>query len=215
MDGSDLGPLFATSPFEASRWLLGVLVLFAAPGVAILLWGLVTGRLSRTPAGLGLLAIPASVFVLANFYLLEASKDTRFCGSCHVMAPILKAALGGGKTLAARHIELGAIPRTEACYACHSDYGLWGTVQAKSSGVMHVVRNAFGLYGFPIQHNGPYPVSICLRCHAQAENFRKEDSHTDPDVQSGLLDGTFSCTGDCHNEAHPEEALNGPEGGKG
>jgi hypothetical protein len=212
LDGNDLGPLFVTPQHVASPWFVALLIGLAIPGAVLLAFGFVTGRLPRMAAGFGLFAIPILVFVLANACLFESSKDIRFCASCHVMEPIVDAALAGGEELAARHITLGAIPRREACYTCHSNYGLWGTVQAKNAGLGHVVRNAFGWYHFPLELNETYPVSTCLGCHAQSEKFRAQATHSDPATQKALLDGSLGCTGACHAAPHPESVLSGLAG---
>jgi hypothetical protein len=186
------------------------MLLLIVLGGAIAIRGLFVGKLSVIALGTGFAGVPVVAFVLANAYLLEASMDTRFCGSCHVMEPIMREALAGGDELAARHIALGALPRTEACYECHSNYGVWGTVQAKMAGFGHIVRNAFGWYEFPIQYNGTYPVSICLHCHAQSEKFRAQTVHTDLETQKAFLNGTLGCTGACHPAPHSDAAVAGP-----
>jgi len=210
LDGQNLGPLFVVPPHAASPWLIGLMLLLIVPGAAIAMRGLLVGRLSVVAVGTGFAALPVVAFVLANAYLIEASMETRFCGSCHVMEPIMREALAGGDQLAARHVALGAVPRREACYECHSNYGIWGTVQAKMSGVGHIVRNALNWYEFPLKINGTYPVTICLHCHAQSEKFRAQSVHTDPDTQKAFLDGSLGCTGACHPGPHSDAVLAGP-----
>jgi len=209
LDGQNLGPLFVVPPHGASPWLISLMLLLIVPGAAIAIRGLFVGKLSVVAVGTGFAVLPVVAFALANAYLLEASRDTRFCGSCHVMEPIMREALAGGDELAARHIALGALPRTEACYECHSNYGAWGTLQAKASGVGHIMRNALGWYEFPIKINGTYPVTICLHCHAQSEKFRAQSVHTDHDTQKAFLDGSLGCTGACHPAPHSDAVLAG------
>ena len=58
----------------------------------------------------------------------EATKTRRFCGSCHVMTPYAKDSEDVASTsLAARHSRNDAFG-AENCYACHADYGMFGTV---------------------------------------------------------------------------------------
>ena len=210
LDGQNLGPLFAVPPHGASPWLIALMLLLIVPGAVIAVRGFFSGKPSVVAVGTGFAGLPIVAFALANAYLLEASMDTRFCGSCHVMAPIVQEALAGGDQLAARHIALGALPRTQACYECHSNYGVWGTVRAKAAGVGHIVRNATGWYSFPIQFQGTYPVTICLHCHAQSEKFRAQSVHTDLDTQKAFLDGSLGCTGACHPSPHSDAVLAGP-----
>jgi hypothetical protein len=210
LDGQNLGPLFVVPPHAASPWLIGLMLLLIVPGAVIAIRGLLVGRLSAIPVGMGFGALPVMAFMLLNAYFLGASMDTRFCGSCHVMEPIMREALAGGDQLAARHIALGALPRTEACYECHSNYGVWGAAQAKVSLARHIARNALGWYEFPLKIDGTYPVTICLHCHAQSERFRAQSAHTDLDSQKAFLDGSLGCTGACHPAPHSDAVLAGP-----
>ncbi len=205
------GPLFVSPPIQpAVQWLHVLPVLVAAPAVAILVWGLVRGRLPSTVALAGLVLLPAAAYGLGVLMMLETSKDVRFCGSCHVMTPIvasLSDATNG--SLAETHYTRGLVPTAQACYVCHSGYGIWGTFDAKRAGLMHMVRTVTGRYALPIALHGTFDIDSCLGCHAGAASFRAVEAHQDPDVQQALLDKTMSCTGTCHPAAHPDEALTG------
>jgi hypothetical protein len=207
----ELGPLFASPPVEpAVQWSQVLPLVAAAPAVAILLAGLVRGRLSPGAALFGVVFLPAVAYGLGGLMMLETSKDVRFCGSCHVMTPVV-ASLSDAKngSLAAIHYTRGLVPTDQACYVCHSGYGIWGTFDAKLAGVMHMVRTVTGDYALPIALHGTFDIDSCLGCHAGAASFRGVEAHQDPDLQKALLDGTMSCTGACHPAAHPAEALTG------
>ena len=60
---------------------------------------------------------------------------------------------------------------TNQCYECHSDYGLAGTISARLSGVVHVLRYTTGRYMLPIKIAKPYPNSGCLECHGESQRF--------------------------------------------
>jgi hypothetical protein len=142
--------------------------------------------------------------------VMEESKDVRFCGSCHVMKPIVESLHAtDGSSLAAIHYTRGLVPTGKACYTCHSGYGIWGTFGAKRAGMMHMLRTATGRYALPIALNGMFDINSCLGCHAGAPSFRAVEAHKDPELQKALLDRTMTCTGACHPAAHPEEALTG------
>ncbi|MCW5890292.1 MAG: hypothetical protein KIT14_07040 [bacterium] len=205
------GPLFASPPVEpAVAWAQILPLAFALPAAAILFWGLVRGRLPPATALAGVVLLPAAAYGLGALMLLEGSKDVRFCGSCHVMTPIVASLSDADNgSLAAIHYTRGLVPTDQACYVCHSGYGIWGTFDAKRAGVMHMLRTVTGRYTLPISLHAPFDIDSCLGCHAGAASFRGVEAHQDPDLQKALLDGSMSCTGACHPGAHPAEALTG------
>ena len=182
MNGAPAGLLFVSPPVAAAvDWARVLPVLVALPAVAILLWGMVRGRL---PPHMGVAAL---VLTLASYgfgmlMVMEESKDIRFCGSCHVMTPIVESLRAtDGESLAAIHYTRGLVPTNQACYTCHSGYGIWGT----------------------------FDIASCLGCHAGAASFRAVEAHQALDLQEALLNHSMSCTGACHPAAHPAEALSG------
>ena len=204
-------PLFAGPPAaHGIQWTAILALVVGGIAAILLLWGLVRGRL---PAGYALAAVflPITAYALASLHMLEGSKEVSFCGSCHVMAPIVKSLQGNDDSLASVHYNRGLVPHDQACFTCHSGYGIWGGIDAKFAGVMHMVRTATGWYTLPIKHNGPFDIDSCLGCHAYAPSFRAVEDHQDPELQRQLLSRELSCTGTCHPEAHPETALTGGE----
>jgi len=204
------GNLFISPPVEpAVDWVTVLPILVALPAVVILLWGLVRGHLPPALAVAGLV-LPAAAYGLGMLMVMEKSKDVRFCGSCHVMTPVVESLRAtDGSSLAAIHYTRGLVPTAEACYTCHSGYGIWGTFGAKRAGVMHMLRAATGRYVLPIHLEGTFDINSCLGCHAGASSFRAVEAHKDPDLQASLLNHTMACTGACHPAAHPEAALTG------
>jgi len=205
-----IGPLFVGPPAtQGLPWLSILSILVAAPAAGILLLGLIRGHLSPALGAMGVL-LPVGAYALGSLLLLEESKGVPFCGSCHVMTPIVESLLDPqGESLAAIHYARGAVSTSTACYVCHSGYGIWGTVDAKKAGVMHMVRTVTGRYQLPIAHNGPFDIDSCLGCHAHAPRFRAVEAHQPMDIQQALIQREMSCTGLCHPAAHPPEALGG------
>jgi hypothetical protein len=72
-------------------------------------------------------------------YMLEGSKQVPFCGSCHVMMPILKS-VQATTARSPRPTTRAVWSRTTMRFTCHSGYGIWGGFDAKMHGVMHMVR---------------------------------------------------------------------------
>src|SRR5262245_9827545 len=203
------GPLFAGPPgAEGVPWIRVLPVLVAIPAIVILLWGLVRGRLPPALGAAGVL-LPIAAYALGALLIMEESKKGAFCGSCHVMVPIERSMRSNDGSLAAIHFGRGLVPHNEPCYPCHSGYGIWGTVDAKKAGVMHMVRTVTGRYELPIRLHGKFDIDSCLNCHSWSPAFRAVEAHQDPDLQKQLITREMSCTGACHPAAHPEAALTG------
>ena len=126
----DLDPLFIPPNGPEFTWIL--VLVFAVPTIALCLYTLVRGQLPMAVSSSGLILLPIFSYVLGNLHVLEASKSVDFCGSCHVtMPPLVESMKSGGDTLAAVHFREGAVAPKDACYVCHSGYGIWGDVDAK------------------------------------------------------------------------------------
>ena len=177
------------------------------PALVILLRGLKRGRLSEAAGATGLVFLPMAAYALSVLLLMEDSKRVTFCGSCHVMAPILKSLSEDNGALSSIHFRHGRVSHEEACFVCHSGYGIWGTVGAKLAGLRHMMHTVTGHYDRPLQLNGKFDIDSCLSCHAQAQAFRAVEAHQAIDLQEALMSREMSCTGACHPSAHPEEAI--------
>lgn len=94
--------------------------------------------------------------------------------------------------------------RTNHCYTCHSDYGMFGTVYAKWEGLGHICRYTTGRYTLPIKINNPYSNLRCLTCHRGSQKFLDPAKHPKEDLPA-MLSGKTSCL-DCHGPAHPAPA---------
>jgi cytochrome c nitrite reductase small subunit len=202
-----LGPLFVPpSDPHYLGWLVAAVVLVAAAVAAV---GLVRGRL-RAAGAWGLVALPVFAYVLGTLFVMQESKRVEFCGSCHeVMSPVVESISTDAETLAGMHWSRGAVSHGEACYTCHSGYGIWGEANAKRAGLRHMWHTLTGHFEFPLKTAGPFDVQSCLGCHAGSDAFRAAEDHQDLELQKALLSGEIGCTGECHEPAHPESALNG------
>ena len=209
--GEGATPLFAWPPAHRGLdWLQILPLLVAIAAAPILLIGILRGRLIPAVATAGIVFLPLAAYGLGALLIMEDSKTVTFCGSCHVMTPIAASLTADGDSLAAVHYRRGLVSHEEACFVCHSGYGIWGTVDAKMAGVRHMLRTVANDYKFPIQLAEPFDIGSCLNCHARAASFRGVAAHQDPDTQQALMKGELTCTGVCHAAGHPAEALNGP-----
>src|SRR4051812_42695459 len=122
---------------------LTLVALACATAAAIILIGYIVRRPPLVGATkiwllLGLGVFPIGAAAAANIQGFEATKKRNFCGSCHVMTPHAadsddRASL----SLASRHGR-NHLFGDENCYACHADYGMFGTVLTKLGGMRHV-----------------------------------------------------------------------------
>ncbi len=146
---------------------------------------------------------PLFLLVLGNFAVLESAKEEQFCGTCHLtMKPYVDDLHDPkGKSLAAKHFQDRFAPGTE-CYACHADYGLHGTFEAKLQGLHDSYRYVTRTYRLPLKMPTPFANTLCLKCHDGARSFMAEELHVDGDkVSDDLRTGKTRCVR-CHKPAH-------------
>jgi hypothetical protein len=202
------GPLFVEHPQFHLFWILALVA--AAAAVALALYALVRGHVSRELGLAGLVLLPGVAVLLANVEVVDRSREMSFCGSCHEpMAPLMASVIEDNGSLASIHYQSGAVEGRTACYTCHSGYGLQGDLTAKRAGLRHMWHQYWGSYEYPLALNRPFDIDACLDCHRHAPKFRAVPFHNDPDTQAQLAAREISCTGACHPSAHPPEALNG------
>jgi cytochrome c-type protein NapC len=159
--------------------------------------------------GLGILPIGAAF--AGNVQGFEATKDRRFCGSCHVMASHeADSDDPKSQSLAARHAR-NKMFGAENCYACHADYGMFGTVVTKAGGMRHVWMYLTEYRDVPLEEakktialREPSKMNTsCMECHATDTTlFMKVKDHKGAidDVRAGRV----SCASEgCHGLAHP------------
>jgi cytochrome c-type protein NapC len=158
--------------------------------------------------GVGIL--PLTTAAAGNVEGYYEMKHRSFCGSCHVMIPHANDSNDRTSTsLASRHARNKQFG-DENCYACHSDYGMYGTVTTKLGGMGHVWYYYTEYRNTPLDEakktihlKKPFPNENCMQCHS-TENTIWNDV---PDHRSSLDDvraGRISCASSgCHGFAHP------------
>lgn len=209
----ELGPLFVPLGGPDYFWIL--ILLFAIPAIGLCLYNLVRGQLPVTLSTFGMLLLPMFGYVIGNLHVLDESKSVEFCGSCHVtMPPLVESMKANGQDLAAVHFRQGAVSHKDACYVCHSGYGLLGDVEAKFAGVNHMIHTVLATERYPLKMRSTFNIGSCLDCHAATEPFRAVKGHRTLGIQNRMMSGEIGCTGACHEPAHPRAALNGTEAWK-
>lgn len=156
----------------------------------------------------GFVAIPVATVGVANYHVFEGVKEVNSCMQCHVMRPMVNDMWDSeSETLAARHYANKWIPQNQ-CYACHTDYGLAGSIEAKMDGFRHLARYTTGLYEEPITFRGIYKNQNCLQCHSGTRAYESISSHAV--ATERLTQNQMSCL-NCHGQAHPTRAQRTPD----
>lgn len=202
---------FQNDPVEnfGQRFLTFLLI----AGIAIVLYSIVRYR-GRTAgaASWGILALGVGILPIMStgvgtVLVFERAEKVEFCESCHLTMEPFVADMKNPKSesLAALHFKNKYIPDNQ-CYVCHTSYGIFGTVQAKESGMHDVYKYYTRTFKLPVKLREPYPNTDCLKCHAESAKWL--DQHGD--VKDALFSGQTSCL-DCHGEMNPPHNV----GGKG
>ncbi len=188
------------------------LILVLIEGVTLLRLFKKTGKLKpsvKRLAFLSIIAIPIVIMFTANYHVFETSKTVEACMNCHVMKPMGNDMLNrGSQTLAARHMTNNWIKENQ-CYGCHKDYGLNGTLKAKTDGYRHLMRYITKTYTEPIIYRGEFNSNNCLSCHQGTPTFDNLKVHQPVILNLDKKSSTISCM-NCHGNAHPTRAQRTP-----
>jgi cytochrome c-type protein NapC len=164
----------------------------------------VWGRLALLVAA-ALLPVSVSLANLGSG--VAESSRTRFCLRCHEMQQHGRSLfVENPRALAAVHWQNRFVDRDTACYACHTDYALFGDVKAKANGLRHVWVHYLGTIPDRFALYQPYSNRNCLHCHEDARRFTESPSHRP--VMPRLSSGETSCL-TCHNVAHDMDKVRG------
>lgn len=139
---------------------------------------------------------------------LHRSKEVSFCASCHEMAKHVEDVTHrASRSLSGKHMKRFWINNNQ-CYTCHTDYSLFGPVEAKVKGLVHMYKSLFAdIREEEIElYDQPYPDSNCLQCH-DPERFDKVEEHQDAEPDERCID--------CHDNVHKVKRKNGEEEGEG
>ena len=189
---------------------LGLAVAAALVLLWFLLWRPKLTRVTKVALLFGIGVLPIGTATTGNYVGFEATKARSFCGSCHVMTPYSNDS-GDPKstTLAARHAR-NAMFGEENCYACHADYGMFGTIKTKMGGMRHVWLYTTEYHSMSLEEARqkihilkPFQNSTCMHCHSTKNpGFNAVPDHGS--ILPRIRNGTVSCaSAGCHGPAHP------------
>lgn len=131
---------------------------------------------------------------------LENSTSTEFCLSCHVMEKHGKSLyIDDPSHVPAAHFQNNRIPKDHACFTCHTDYTMFGDVNAKIRGLQHLY--VYYIKGAPekLALYEPFKNRECLHCHAGGRSF--EDTSPHREMREQLAGNDMSCL-TCHSKIH-------------
>jgi cytochrome c-type protein NapC len=153
------------------------------------------------PVGIGFLGLEEHV---------ERSKSVSFCLSCHVMEKYGRSLhIDDLDHVPAKHFQYGRVPRETACFACHTNYTMYGDLRAKLRGLRHVYVQYLGKVPEHIALYQPYNNRECLHCHDQARSFVDAVTHkSEPGRLDAIRANKLSClTKGCHDVVHTVDAV--------
>jgi cytochrome c-type protein NapC len=176
--------------------ILGIVLI----GVLLIRPSLTVAQGGKIVAFIAFFILPIVATVLGASIHLENSTKTQFCLSCHVME-------GHGRSLyiddpsylPAAHYQNNRIPKEQACYTCHTDYTMFGDVNAKMRGLQHIYVYYFKPEPEKLALYEPFHNRECLHCHANARSFEETSPHTEMREQLGT--NGMSCL-TCHSKVH-------------
>ena len=187
------------------EWVKGLALVMALSAMALIAWTLVAhrGRLAGFRARLllfiGVCGVPFPAMLMSTAVGLEQSKAITFCNSCHLMGAFVADMKDpDSRSLSALHFRNRYI-QGEHCYSCHTDYGLFGTLEAKIGGMSHVWSEFAGAGSGRVRPKTNYRFTICLNCHGQSSKFIKQKGHAG--VVNRVVSGQSACT-ECHTRSH-------------
>jgi cytochrome c-type protein NapC len=174
--------------------------------VIILRPTLTASRGGKILAFIAFFALPVLCGVWGLSEHFERSKQTNFCLSCHIMEPYGRSLfVDDASHIPAAHFQNHRIPADEACYTCHTDYAMYGSLRVKLNGLHHVYVQYLGTPKMPLHLYEPFNNRECLHCHAGARSF--EDG-THMSMMDMLKGNQLSCiSSGCHDVVHNVESL--------
>jgi cytochrome c-type protein NapC len=189
--------------------LIVILVLFSAAliGVLVARPGITATRGGKILAFLVLFFLPILCGAMGVSSEMDRSKTTAFCLSCHTMEPWGQSLhIDDPNHIPAAHFQNHRVAANEACYTCHTDYAMFGTLKVKLAGLRHVYIYYLRTPPAPekIKLYEPYNNRECLHCHAGARSFEEGATHTaDPATLPAIRANTLSClSSGCHDVVH-------------
>ena len=101
--------------------------------------------------------------------------------------------------LPAAHFQNNRIPKEHACFTCHTDYTMFGDINAKMRGVKHLYVYYFKAAPAKLALYEPFKNRECLHCHDNGRSFEETSPHKE--MREQLANNDMSCL-TCHGKIH-------------
>jgi nitrate/TMAO reductase-like tetraheme cytochrome c subunit len=161
----------------------------------------------RVLAFVALVLAPVSAAFAGLNVHMERSKTVDFCLSCHSMEKYGRSLhIDDVMHLPAAHYQYNRVPHETACFACHTNYTLFGDEKAKFQGLHHILVEYFGKMPKPedIKLYQPFNNRECLHCHEGARSYMEAVPHKNAEGGfAAIKTNKLSCmTKGCHDLVH-------------
>lgn len=185
----------------------GILIALIVLAVVLAFFFLIRPAVTASPrekilAFIALFILPVLCVGGGMYTHMQRSEQTRFCISCHAMAPYGRSLyVDNPNYIPATHFQNHRIPVETACYACHADYTIYGPLKDKLLGVTRIYMQYVSTPPTTIHIRGGYSNLQCLHCHAGARNFEANPVHQA--IMDSLKSNQISCiSSGCHDTVH-------------
>lgn len=169
---------------------------------------LIVRHAGRIALALGALALPGLAILGSAGHAYTVSSSTEFCLQCHEMRDYGKSLFVDDRgSMPAVHYQKRLIERERTCFDCHTNYAMFGDVQAKMNGLRHVWVHFLGDVPATFELYEPYPNSNCLHCHEDARAFLEAGAHRGK--FEAMAADELSCL-TCHRGHDHDKARQGP-----
>jgi nitrate/TMAO reductase-like tetraheme cytochrome c subunit len=170
--------------------------------VFLLRTSITVGITGKILAFVALCILPALCIDAGMSMHMQRSEQTKFCISCHSMENYGKSLyVDDPKAIPAQHFQNHRVPPDMACYACHTDYTIYGPMKDKLKGITRIYLQYVSTPPNPITIPGGFKNAQCLHCHAGARSFEENPVHAA--IMSSLTSNQLSCVSSgCHDTVH-------------
>ena len=186
--------------------LITLIVISSALAIDVIFRPAITAhRSGKILAFVALCILPLLVGFFGVSEHIERSKKTEFCLSCHVMEDYGRSLLVDDKEyVPANHFQNNRIPRDKACFTCHTDYTMYGDINAKIRGLRHLYVQYIGTMPDTIKLYSSYNNRECLHCHEGARSFGENAHHREnATMLASITSNQLSCmSSGCHDVIH-------------
>jgi mono/diheme cytochrome c family protein/nitrate/TMAO reductase-like tetraheme cytochrome c subunit len=185
--------------------LTGVLIALVAltivlAAVFLLSPSITSGATGKILAFIGLFVLPTLCIASGMSFHMRRSQQTAYCISCHSMESHGKSLyVLNASYIPAQHFQNHLVSPDEACYACHTNYTMYGPLKDKLKGLRYLYMEYVSTPPKTIHLDGTYSNLQCLHCHTGMRSFDENPTHTA--IMGSLKTNRTSCIS-CHNTIH-------------